>query len=152
LTWRDFWTYYTAAAIWSASRSRSDSLPQPDLVDDLPGDLRTELLTSAEPLTSVRLATLWKTIANADHAELRATSWLRKLDQAPPLGGPMTALFDGLDAGFGNSDSDRQRRTRAIEGLFSWLLDSMDLLQNVRFKVLLREDIWRKLRFPNRSH
>jgi hypothetical protein len=61
-------------------------------------------------------------------------------------------LFDGLDTGFGNSHDERQRRQRALEGLFTFLLDRSAQLGNLRFKVLLREDIWRNLRFENKSH
>ncbi|NEQ99622.1 MAG: ParA family protein, partial [Cyanothece sp. SIO2G6] len=61
-------------------------------------------------------------------------------------------LFDGLDTGFGNSQGERTRRTAAIEGLLSLITDLGDLLQNLKFKVVLREDIWRDLKFNNKSH
>jgi hypothetical protein len=44
------------------------------------------------------------------------------------------------------------RRTRAIEGLLSLITDIGDNLQNFKFKLLLREDIWRQLKFDNKSH
>jgi hypothetical protein len=61
-------------------------------------------------------------------------------------------LFDGLDTGFGNEDADRLRRTNAIQGLLSLITDISDNLKKLKFKVLLREDIWRQLRFDNKSH
>jgi len=77
-------------------------------------------------------------------------AWLAELDATCD---PETRLlFDGLDTGFGNSDDDRGRRRRALEGLFTFLLDRSAQLENLRFKVLLREDIWRTIRFDNKSH
>ena len=61
-------------------------------------------------------------------------------------------LFDGLDTGFGNRSRRTKRRTRAIEGLFSFVMDREGSLPYMRFKILLREDIWNKLRFENKSH
>ena len=61
-------------------------------------------------------------------------------------------LYDGLDTGFGNSELDRNRRKKAIEGLLSLMIDISDNLNALRFKVLLRDDIWRKLAFENKSH
>jgi hypothetical protein len=37
-------------------------------------------------------------------------------------------------------------------GLFSFIMDREAALHHMRFKILLREDIWRKLRFENKSH
>jgi MinD-like ATPase involved in chromosome partitioning or flagellar assembly len=66
--------------------------------------------------------------------------------------GSLYLLFDGLDTGFGNNEEDRQRRSEAIAGLFEFWMDREATLNHLNFKILLREDIWRKLRFENKSH
>src|ERR1700753_3422956 len=60
-------------------------------------------------------------------------------------------LFDGLDTGFGNTERDRKRRSEALEGLFEGVLERSNN-SKLRFKVVLREDIWRTLKFQNKSH
>jgi hypothetical protein len=77
-------------------------------------------------------------------------SWLGQLDKDSQAG--TLLLLDGLDTGFGNSHDERERRTRALAGLFTFLLEQSSQLQNLKFKVLLREDIWRDLTFNNKSH
>lgn len=83
-------------------------------------------------------------------AGLIAADWLVQLDRARVKN--TLLLFDGLDTGFGSSEDDRVRRREAISGLFSFLTDRGDRLQNLRFKILLREDIWHRLKFENKSH
>jgi hypothetical protein len=61
-------------------------------------------------------------------------------------------LFDGLDTGFGSDNFGRRLRDEAIAGLFSFWMENEALLNHLKFKILLREDIWRKLRFENKSH
>jgi hypothetical protein len=88
-------------------------------------------------------------VSQAD-AGLSIDAWLSSLDHASKA--ETRLLFDGLDTGFGNSRDERGRRQRALEGLFSFLLDRSPHLDSLRFKVLLREDIWRNLNFENKSH
>jgi len=80
---------------------------------------------------------------------LAATDWFAAFDRA--TGGTFLLLFDALDTGFGNSEKERERRREAIEGLCALLIQQTDSL-HIKFKVVLREDIWRKLRFENKSH
>lgn len=61
-------------------------------------------------------------------------------------------VLDGLDTRFGNQSEERQRRRRSIEGLFSAWMDTATSLTSIKFKILLREDIWRQLTFENKSH
>ncbi|NEO67624.1 MAG: hypothetical protein F6J98_47675 [Moorea sp. SIO4G2] len=81
---------------------------------------------------------------------LLARDWLTRFDRAAQS--TIILLFDGLDTGFGNEQPNRERRTKAIEGLLSLITDLGDNLKKLKFKVLLREDIWRRLRFDNKSH
>jgi MinD-like ATPase involved in chromosome partitioning or flagellar assembly len=59
-------------------------------------------------------------------------------------------LYDDLDEDFPERDGARQL---ALTGLFQ-LIQSCDArrLTSIRFKVFLREDIWNRLNFDNKSH
>jgi hypothetical protein len=76
--------------------------------------------------------------------------WLQQADSALP--DKTVLLFDGLDTGFGGDEAGRQLRTEAISGLFSFWMDRETLFDHMSFKLMLREDIWRKLKFENKSH
>jgi MinD-like ATPase involved in chromosome partitioning or flagellar assembly len=64
---------------------------------------------------------------------------------------PFLLLFDGLDTGFGSAIKDRNRRQSALQGLCELVLNRLSD-EKIRFKVVLREDIWRVLQFENKSH
>ncbi|EDZ96256.1 conserved hypothetical protein [Limnospira maxima CS-328] len=59
-------------------------------------------------------------------------------------------LYDDLDEDFPETDGVRQH---ALTGLFQ-LIQACDArrLTSIRFKVFLREDIWNRLNFDNKSH
>nr|WP_245894269.1 AAA family ATPase [Chamaesiphon polymorphus] len=59
-------------------------------------------------------------------------------------------LYDDLDEDFPERDGVRQD---ALTGLFQ-LIQSCDArrLESIRFKIFLREDIWNRLNFDNKSH
>src|SRR5690606_19190851 len=67
-------------------------------------------------------------------------------------GSQIMLLVDGLDTGFGSTDEERKRRRKSIEGLFDAWMELGQTLSNLRFKIMLREDIWRQLNFANKSH
>jgi hypothetical protein len=75
--------------------------------------------------------------------------WLDRLDRAQG-DKPLLLLFDALDTGFGFTPEARRLRTSAIEGLCALLIDRQWI--GLRPKILLRDDIWRSLRFENKSH
>ncbi|WP_437926377.1 AAA family ATPase [Sorangium sp. So ce291] len=59
-------------------------------------------------------------------------------------------FFDDLDEDF---QTDAALRNKALSGLFELLQTSDDQHHKaIRFKVLLREDIWNELTFQNKSH
>jgi len=93
---------------------------------------------------------LVKTLLATNEFGLIANDWLTRLDKAASQN--TFLLLDGLDTGFGSSDEDRKRRRNSLEGLFAFVTDQSDRWQNLRFKILLREDIWRTLKFENKSH
>ncbi|BAZ42937.1 hypothetical protein NIES4101_89070 [Calothrix sp. NIES-4101] len=61
-------------------------------------------------------------------------------------------LYDELDAGFGYSQNDYERRRRALEALLAWWLESGTSLKQIVPKIFLREDIWNQLNFTNTGH
>lgn len=142
LEWRELWAAYVCMCChlqWT-SPGQGDSL--------VPEALRPVL--GAQPVTELELLERIKNVLTLSNGTLLVGEWLRRLDKA--AGSERLLLVDGLDSGFGNSSADRERRTRAVEGLFTFLTDQGDRLKNLRLKIMLREDIWRKLRFDNKSH
>jgi hypothetical protein len=92
----------------------------------------------------------FKDITELSSCGLLLAEWLNRCDAS--LSHRAIMLFDGLDTGFGTSEDDRNRRRAALEGLFDLWIDRGAALKNLRFKIVLREDIWRKLSFENKSH
>ncbi len=72
--------------------------------------------------------------------------WLKKETKQAWL------LYDELDTGFGLETESYDRRQRAVEALLSWWLEASDTFSQIKMKCFIREDIWRKLSFPNKSH
>ncbi len=138
-SWREFWTVQTCLA---RHLSRPENRPQPD-------DAVAELLAD-EPDSELNVLRLVQRLLGVREIGLLARDWLTRIDQISQP--PTLLLWDGLDTGFGNNQDDRNRRNAAIEGLFSLVTDMGDNLQALRFKIVLREDIWRRLRFENKSH
>jgi MinD-like ATPase involved in chromosome partitioning or flagellar assembly len=137
--WRTGWAALSALAMWQilGRPKASDSVDGAvACLPDAPNEL--EIVQAIESLLAI------------EDPGLVINAWLTDLDMQAAAGTRL--LFDGLDTGFGNSNEDRERRRRALEGLFTFLLDRSAQFQNLRFKVLLREDIWRNLRFDNKSH
>ena len=138
-TWREFWSVQTCLACYL---SQPEHRPQPD-------DALAEFLVE-EPDTELKAVRLVQQLLGVRGIGLLARDWLSRIDQSSQ---PNTLLLcDGLDTGFGNTKADRDRRTEAIEGLFALITDIGDNLEYLRFKIVLREDIWRRLRFENKSH
>ncbi|NET56188.1 MAG: ParA family protein [Symploca sp. SIO2E6] len=139
LSWREFWTIYTCLACYLSPEGQR-TLPEEPLAKIL----------EEKPDTELKVVRCIEKLLEVPQSGLLAKDWLSRLDQAVEPNTIM--LFDGLDTGFGNTKTDRERSTQAIEGLLSLITDIGDNLQNLKFKLLLREDIWRKLRFENKSH
>lgn len=72
--------------------------------------------------------------------------WLQQNNQVIWL------LYDELDAGFGSSPEDYQRRRRSLEALLAWWLETGTNLKQIVPKIFLREDIWNQLNFTNTGH
>jgi hypothetical protein len=138
--WRQFWGVLTCIAChygWPDKENRPAPHPliAPLLSTELTGE--SQMLALLDQLFSVPRITL------------AVGEWFAAFDQA--ANGTILLLFDALDTGFGNRDIERERRKEAIEGLCALLIQQNDAL-HIKFKVVLREDIWRGLRFENKSH
>jgi cellulose biosynthesis protein BcsQ len=141
-SWREFWTIQICLACHLSYLSSAKQPPQPDsrLATFLHRNLDTELAI----IDAINF------LLNQPQIGILVKDWLMRFDQE--ASDIIILLFDGLDTGFGNEDADRLRRTNAIQGLLSLITDISDNLKKLKFKVLLREDIWRQLRFDNKSH
>lgn len=115
-------------------------LPPAALADPLTAPLRSE----------INVIDAFEHISGLPRCELLVAEWLRQLDAL--IEGTTLLIFDGLDTGFGNTSIDRDRRRLATEGLFTFLLARGSEFKHLKLKILLREDIWRQLRFDNKSH
>lgn len=130
LSWAQFWAFYTRLAI------------QQDISDQYP----TATVSSESAVVDA-----FEKILQTPRFGLNINDELARLNDSLSDGSHYL-LFDGLDTGFGNNEEDRQRRGEAIAGLFEFWMDREATLNCLNFKILLREDIWRKLRFENKSH
>ncbi len=72
--------------------------------------------------------------------------WLHQNNQVVWL------LYDELDAGFGSSETDYERRLRSLEALLAWWLEIGTSFKQIVPKIFLREDIWSQLNFTNTGH
>lgn len=138
-SWREFWALQICLACHYSQPERRVNID----------DALTDILIQ-EPETELQVVRCMEALLSNAQVGLLAKDWLTRLDRKAAL--YTLLLFDGLDTGFGNEKADRDRRNRAIAGLFSLVTDVGDNLQNFRFKIVLREDIWRKLSFENKSH
>lgn len=140
MDWRQFWGIYCALGIARTLKADQVSAP-PDPI---------QRLVTAGNSGPASVLDVLSSIVDQPRFGLQLNDWLSILDNACATS--TLLLFDGLDTGFGSSGSDRDRRTQALQGLFSFLLETGPSFHNLKLKILLREDIWRKLRFENKSH
>ncbi|MCO6457186.1 MAG: hypothetical protein J5I93_17965 [Pirellulaceae bacterium] len=144
-SWREFWSLFTPLAIWLSAEDRG-ALPQPR------GPLASLIagVDDRNPISELRLVERLREVLLVRDVGMLSWGWLADIDTE--LEPDHFALFDGLDTGFGQESDDRGRRAKAIQGLFTFIMDRESGLRHLRFKVLLREDIWRTVRFENKSH
>jgi len=135
LEWRHFWVLYVGVAVEQ---------------HDVFNIQRPDHLSGRDLSTQTAIINAFEATANAVHGTLYLAEWIQKMDRV--VKEQMYLLLDGLDTGFGSTAKERDRRRRSIEGLFGAWMDLGQGLVNLRFKILLREDIWRQLRFDNKSH
>jgi cellulose biosynthesis protein BcsQ len=114
------------------------------------GFIEAQLWDHPLPGDAIELVTWMQGLSNQPMYGLKLESAFQRLDEV--LEKPLTLLWDGLDTQFGNEQADRQRRASALVGLISMVLEWERPFKKISFKVLLREDIWRELKFENKSH
>ncbi len=86
-------------------------------------------------------------LVSSDRVRLSLRDWLMEVDEQ--LNSEVFLLFDGLDTSFG---TDGRLRRAVVEGLLSLLNGQLRRLSNVRAKVFIRDDVFRDLSVPNKSH
>jgi MinD-like ATPase involved in chromosome partitioning or flagellar assembly len=143
--WRDTWLAYTTLAV--LLQARVDRVKDAQL-----GPILREFQRHVKLDDPLELDVVQSIVAVLARPEgvLEAWDLMQRCDRR--LRKEFTLLFDGLDTGFGHLTEELSRRTRAIEGLLSFMLEREALLKKLRFKILLREDIWKSLRLQNKSH
>ncbi|MFI1449593.1 tyrosine-protein kinase family protein [Streptomyces virginiae] len=141
LEWRQVWP----ALIGLAIHQHLPDAPQPDWIKEPVGVaagvstyLKTDLLRD------------FRTLITPEQAPLLIGEWLQEIDRS--IDGDHALLFDALDTGFGNTDNGRRRRNEGVSGLLTTVGAVGPQLRRLKFKVLLREDIWREVGVPNKSH
>lgn len=140
LEWRQVWP----AVVGLAVVQQCPGAPRPNWVDVPVGEPVAGEYRGTDLLRDLRA------LLEHPDAPLHITEWLQEIDAS--LDGVHLLLFDALDTGFGNSDADRRRRTESLAGLLTAVSELGPQWRNLRYKVLLREDIWREVRLPNKSH
>ncbi len=136
--WRWFWAFYVCLALrsrkWAADLSKGESLPG-----------------LSSPVTDERDAIRkFTSVLDIDQLGLHLNEWLGRMDVGLPE--KAVLLFDGLDVGFGSGPDDKRRRNSAISGLFDFWMNLESRLRRISFKIFLREDLWKSIRFENKSH
>ncbi len=140
--WRVAWTLVIGVAILLRGGDRHT-------VPAAFGELACKAKDESE-YTALDLVEDVRTMLAARDVGLVSWQWLRELDATMPR--DTLLLFDGLDAGFGRTPEDLERRRDGVGGLLSLVSERGDELVNLRLKILLRDDIWRAVQLPNKSH
>ncbi len=140
ITWDQFWGLYSCLACYFDWPFPEKPLPVSEFIDDL----------SDTPASEREMVKLIQKLLRVEDFPFITNDWLRQLDRTAPE--PVFLLLDGLDTGFGGTDEDRKRRRTSLQGLFSFVNELGNQLEKLHVKILLREDIWKTLRFENKSH
>lgn len=135
LTWQAAWR---ALIGLSLQRGLQRDVPQCAATTPAP---QTGSYRNAQLLQDIR------SLFEIQDVDLTLEDWLAEIDES--LDGPVYLLFDGLDTGFGNQLALRRN---AVTGLLLLLNGQARSLKNIHFKVFLREDIFRAVELPNKSH
>jgi MinD-like ATPase involved in chromosome partitioning or flagellar assembly len=138
--WRQVWP----AIIGLAVVQQRPDVPRPHWIDTRLGGAERGDYSGSDLLRDLR------GLLREPDAPLLTAEWLGEIDQA--LGREHLLLLDALDTGFGNTEADRRRRTQSVAGLLTVVNELGPSWRNLHFKILLREDIWREVQFPNKSH
>ena len=136
IKWRNFWALYTFLSLYNNIDVKIKKQVQTFIPEQIYNKTDVIKFCSeffSDPMNAVQLK-----------------EYFEQLDSV--LEDKIILLYDGLDTGFGSSDEDRKRRKKAIAGLFDFWMNLEGELSNIKYKIFLREDIWRKVNFENKSH
>lgn len=138
-SWREFWLIQMCLACYLSWEGEKPQ-PNEDLGDLLSTPLNTEL----------DLSNWIESFLQKPKCGILMKDWLMRFDRA--ASDRTFLLIDGLDTGFGSGKPEQALRTKSIADLLSLINDLEHDLTHFKFKVMLREDIWRRLQFENKSH
>ncbi|MCU0285209.1 MAG: AAA family ATPase [Acidobacteria bacterium] len=141
--WREFWSIYIGLISYYSLLEKGKNPPKPP-------DNYIAVALDDKPSNQLDLVDLIKKFIQIPQFGLIAGDWLFQLDNFANFNTML--LFDGLDTGFGSSTKERERRNNALEGLLTLLTGSGNRLKNLKFKIMLREDIWMNMKSENKSH
>ncbi len=144
LEWRLVWILHIGLACCLQMRERGVEIPV------WPGGELSSTTGDPNLVTGSKFVGDLRRMMATPDVRLVAWEWLVAIDSS--MSANTLLLFDGLDTGFGSSRNELSRRSEAIGGLLSLLITRGDELTSLRFKVLLREDIFRSVVVPNKSH
>lgn len=137
--WGAFWQYYALLQLYAAL---------PELQSDIPRDDLVALYQTKQPSHSDILSWIIGQIqspmalSSVGDALRQVDQWLLTKNQTVWL------FYDELDIAF----QTETMRCSALESLFAWWVESAPSYKCIVPKILLREDIWQTLNFPNKSH
>lgn len=136
MRWKQFWMMFILISAYKENFSSENFILNPSFYPPLPD-------------STMHLVVWLQQVIDKPMFGLQMEEDFRRFGET--LKRPTLLLWDGLDTGFGNEQEDRERRKSVLVGLLSLVLE-WEKYPKLRFKVLLREDIWRNLSFENKSH
>ncbi|MDB9315771.1 AAA family ATPase [Spirulina sp. CS-785/01] len=149
-TWESFWRLYLLLKVFQSKQL--NFLPRISRKTENFRDIRDILkdLARAKKWQAKHTQKLIELSTNPDF-KLLAPDVLDLLDDTQQEKNTVLwFLYDDLDEDF---PKERELRNEALRGLFQ-LIQACDArkLKFIRFKIFLREDIWERLNFDNKSH
>jgi MinD-like ATPase involved in chromosome partitioning or flagellar assembly len=143
--WQLFWLNYALLQLCHY---------QPELCLLIPGlDEKLTRLSNRQNTTHAEIISWLVERSNSPNNKSQAGDELRLIDmELQKTKQVVWLLYDELDAGFGSSQSDYNRRRRSLEALLAWWLESGTNFKQIVPKIFLREDIWHQLNFTNTGH
>jgi len=142
--WQFFWLNYALLQL-------CHHLPELRLLSDL--DEKLVALSNQENPSHSNIVSWLVERSNLPNKKPQAADELRLIDSwFQQKNQIIWLLYDELDAGFGSSPKDYDRRRRSLEALLAWWLESGNNLKQIVPKIFLREDIWNQLNFTNTGH
>jgi len=110
-------------------------------------------LTNQKPPTHAEIILWLVERSKSPNKKSQATDELRLIDLELQKNNQVVwLLYDELDAGFGSTNKDYDRRKRSLEALLARWLEIGTSLKQIVPKIFLREDIWNQLNFTNTGH